>query len=120
MKREEQIDTAAEEYTKRWYKEGLDIEAEDYPTDARITIADFTEGAEWADAHPYWHKVDDELPQPISDVSLFSNNVIVTDGRSICNGYYNYTSKSWSVFGNIDSGEITHWMYLPELPNKPE
>lgn len=75
---------------------------------------------EWADIHPNWHKVDDELPPPISDVSSFSNDVFVTDGRSICNGYYNYTSKSWSVFGNIDSGEITHWMYLPELPNKPE
>ena len=81
---------------------------------------DFIRGAEWADNHPNWHKVDDELPPPISDVSPFSNDVIVTDGRLICNGYYNYTSKSWSVFGNIDSDEITHWMYLPDLPQKTD
>jgi len=71
---------------------------------------------EWADIHPNWHKVDDELPPPISDVSPFSNDVFVTDGRSLCKGEYNYTSNSWSVDGKIDNDEITHWMYLPELP----
>lgn len=78
----------------------------------------FKEGAEWADNHPNWHKVDEELPPPISDVSPFSNDVIVTDGVLICNGYYNYTSKSWSAFGDIDSDEVTHWMYLPDFPQK--
>lgn len=119
MTREEQRYKAAEKYTEQWYKE-LDASVDEFPTDAKITIYEFTKGAEWADSHPNWHKVDEELPLPISDVSLFSNNVIVTDGRSICNGYYNYTSKSWSVFGNIDSNEITHWMYLPDLPSKTD
>ena len=117
MTREEQRYKAAEKYTEQWYKE-LDASVDEFPTDVKITIYEFTKGAEWADNHPNWHKVDEELPPPISDVSLFSNNVIVTDGRLICNGYYNYTSKSWSAFGNIDSNEITHWMHLPGLPQK--
>lgn len=120
MTRKEQIDTAAEEYTKKWYKEGLDIEAEDYPTDARITIADFTEGAEWADTHPYWHKVSEELPPPINMAVDFSDNVIVTDGVLLCQGYYNYICKNWEIEGDIDSDEVTHWMYLPDLPQKTD
>jgi hypothetical protein len=81
---------------------------------------DFIRGAEWADNHPNWRKVDEELPPPISDVPLFSNDVIVTDGRLICRGYYNYTSESWSVDGKIEIDEITHWMYLPDFPQKTD
>ena len=79
---------------------------------------DFIRGAEWADNHPNWHKVGEELPPPISNVSPFSNDVIVTDGQLLCKGEYNYTSNSWSVDGKIDIDEITHWMYLPDLPQK--
>ena len=105
MTREEQRNIAAEEYTKKWYKEGLDIEAEDYPTDAMITITDFTKGAEWADAHPYWHKVDEELPPS-------SIKVLVTDGNSIEYGWYDCYCNEWRGL----MAKITHWMYLPELP----
>lgn len=81
---------------------------------------DFIRGAKWADSHPNWHKADEELPPPISVVQPFSDNVIVTDGWSLCQGYYNYTSNSWSVDGRIDTDEITHWMYLPDLPSKTD
>lgn len=120
MTREEQRNIAAEEYTKQWYKEGLDISSEDYPTDARITIADFTKGAEWADSHPNWHKVDDELPPPISVAVDFSDSVIVTDGVLLCQGYYDYICECWEIEGDIDSDEVTHWMYLPDLPQKTD
>ena len=116
MTREEQRNIAAEEYTKQWYKEGLGISSEDYPTDARITIADFTKGAEWADNHPNWYKADEELPPPINAGEYFSGSVIVTDGVLLCQGYYNYICKSWEIEGDIDSDEVTYWMFLPELP----
>lgn len=63
-----------------------------------------------------WHKVDKELPPPINAGEYFSDSVIVTDGVLLCQGYYNYIYESWEVEGDIDSDEVTHWMYLPELP----
>lgn len=70
----------------------------------------------WADNHPNWHKTDKELPPPINAGEYFSGSVIVTDGVLLCQGYYNYICKSWKIEGDIDSDEVTHWMYLPELP----
>lgn len=72
----------------------------------------------WADIYPNWHKVDEELPPPISAVQYFSGNVIVTDGVLLCQGYYNYICESWETEGDIDSDEVTHWMYLPNLPKE--
>lgn len=117
MTREEQRCKAAKEYAEQWYKE-LGTSVEEFPTDAQITIDEFIKGAEWADSHPNWHKVDEELPPPIGDDSPFSNDVIVTDGCLLCKGYYNYISNSWGTVGDIDSDEVTHWMYLPEPPKE--
>ena len=119
MTREEQRYKAAEKYTEQWYKE-LDASVDEFPTDAKITIYEFTRGAEWADSHPNWHKVDEELPPPISDVQPFSDSVIVTDKVLLCRGYYDYFYKSWEIEGDIDSDEVTHWMYLPDLPQKTD
>ncbi len=125
MKREEQRNIAAEEYTKKWYKEGLDIEAEDYPTDARITIADFTKGAEWADAHPYWHKAGEELPEKSDSDSNISIRVVITglDEGWYCNfAVYDYSTGDWllvdeygEILDPIDC--VDYWM---PLPNKSE
>lgn len=70
----------------------------------------------WADNHPIWHKADEELPPPINAGEYFSGSVIVTDGVLLCQGYYNYICKSWEIEGDIDSDEVTYWMFLPELP----
>lgn len=119
MTREEQRYKAAEKYTEQWYKE-LDASVDEFPTDAKITIYEFTKGAEWADSHPDWHKVSEELPPPISVGVDFSDNVIVTDGVLLCQGYYNYICETWEAEGDIDSDEVTHWMYLPDLPQKTD
>lgn len=63
-----------------------------------------------------WHRADKELPPPEKSIPDFSISVFVTDGVLLCRGYYNYNCESWSVEGDIDSDEVTHWMYLPELP----
>ena len=115
MTREEQRNIAAEEYTKKWYEEGLGISLKDYPTDARITITDFTKGAEWADNHPNWHDVDEELPPIDTAIAYkFSKKVLVSDGERIHISRYDYEMDGWLV---IDMG-VTHWMYLPEPPKE--
>ena len=74
----------------------------------------------WADNHPNWNKVDEELPPPISVAQDFSDSIIVTDGVLLCQGYYSHIGKSWGweIEGDIDSDEVTHWMYLPNLPKE--
>jgi hypothetical protein len=68
---------------------------------------DFIRGAEWADSHPNWHKTDEELPPP-------SIKVLVTDGNSIEYGWYDYYRNEWRGL----MAKVTHWMYLPDLPQK--
>ena len=36
---------------------------------------------EWADAHPHWISVEDELPPKNSEYDALSNNVLATDGK---------------------------------------
>lgn len=129
MTREEQRNIAAEEYTKQWYKEGLDISSEDYPTDARITIADFTKGAEWADAHPYWHKADEELPEKSKLDPNNSIRVLALDEDGEYHiAIYDYSINDWQMVEGNEGAEyffrtvlltidIVYWM---PLPNKPE
>lgn len=62
MTRKEEREEAAREYTKKWYKD-LGIEPEDYPTDAKITIDEFTKGAEWADSTAWKPADGDSLPE---------------------------------------------------------
>ena len=120
MIREEQINIATKKYVEQWYKDILNISPEDYPTDAKITIHEFTKGAEWADEHPNWHNVKDELPPPPPKARIpdFSDNVIVTDGALMCRGFYKYNYEEWDIEGDIDSDDVTHWMYIPKLPER--
>lgn len=114
MTREEQRNKAAKEHTEQWYKE-LGTSVEEYPTDAQITIKEFTKGAEWADSHPNWHKVNEELPPRDSEcTNKFSKKVLVSNGKGIHISRYDYEMGNWFV---IDM-EVTHWMYLPEPPKE--
>lgn len=71
---------------------------------------------QWANLHPDWHKASDDLPQ--KDDMLWSMNVLVTDGESIQFGFYNRENNHWHVLGFEDGYQynVTHWMYLPKLP----
>ena len=66
----------------------------------------FHVGAMWADAHPHWISVEDELPKK--------------DGRYL---FYDetsgvYTSAYYVEFSLL--GSITHWMPLPQAPKGGE
>lgn len=67
----------------------------------------------WADNHNDWHDVDEELPPKDAErANKFSKKVLVTNGERIHVSRYDYEMDGWLV---IDM-EVTHWMYLPELP----
>lgn len=80
---------------------------------------------EWADSHPHWISVEDELPKinPNDSEWEYSNDVIVSlkDG-CIAVGRYerdNSTGEHYFVLYGVDKDLIvTHWMPLPQPPKK--
>lgn len=72
--------------------------------DTTVYVAGFMGGAMWADQHPHWISVEDELP-PVNEafIAYWNNFVIVQQGRD-------------ERFGN--NKHITHWMPLPQAPKK--
>lgn len=72
--------------------------------DTTVYVAGFMDGAMWADQHPHWISVEDELP-PVNEafIAYWNNFVIVQQGRD-------------ERFGN--NKHITHWMPLPQAPKK--
>ena len=105
MTREEQIKKAAFGYADTELVGIIDFKKE----------AAFIEGATWADTHPHWISVKDELPPLNQDVLVvFAANQVNEVGidRIIQNiednGY-----EDWELFTGI-----THWMPLPQAPKK--
>lgn len=109
MKREQQIEKAALDYC------GYDTET----IYAHIENA-FIAGAEWADAHPHWISVEDELPPKKSEYDALSNNVLATDGKEIYESVYNHDFGEWFTHDLWAINNITHWMPLPTQPTFSE
>ena len=83
----------------------------------------FIKGAEWADKHPAspWHSVaDGDFPLKAKNNNNrieFSVEVLVRlDKNRLAFGRYYYAYKSWYV--GLQRVYPTHWMEMPELPNK--
>ena len=76
----------------------------------------FIEGAVWADAHPHWISVDDELPKGFA---------IITNGDDVLVGKYNFEKGLWGVRNKTmfaytllpANWKVTHWMPLPQPPH---
>lgn len=115
MTREEEIDKA-----------GLDWYYQSNERDIDIATA-FMMGGKWADAHPHWISVDEELPKinPNDSEWEYSDDVIVAlkDG-SIAVGRYerdNSTGEHYWVLYGVDKDLVdTHWMPLPQARSCPE
>lgn len=83
----------------------------------------FMNGAKWADAHPHWISVEDELPPLEQEVlicekdEILGYNIIWVDKRQ--KDYYNNsnTNNGWEWRSELDP---THWMPLPALPSSSE
>ena len=80
----------------------------------------FITGAMWADSHPHWISVEDELPPKESEYEENSIVVLATDGIGVYKGLYRsgeylsgwFTCDLWAL------ENITHWMPLPQAPKK--
>lgn len=100
----------------------------------------FIHGAEWADSHPHWISVEDELPKnfKIVEDSYYAGKFEETDIVMVAFddgdfGFARYVhdfpnadeGEAWYWFAegnlsgvNLDDGDITHWMPLPQPPKK--
>jgi len=99
-------------------KEAAQKEMSKYPNFC-ITAPAFRMGAEWADSHPHWISVKDELP-PTSDKDDESDDYLIVDSDGDMNvGYYNKMDELWfSCDGHIL--DATHWMPLPSIEHLKE
>ena len=70
----------------------------------------------WADSHPHWISVEDELPPKKSKYDGLSNNVLATDGKEIYESVYNHDFGEWFTHDLWAINNITHWMPLPAPP----
>lgn len=85
----------------------------------------FIEGAVWADAHPHWLSVVDDLPKinPNGSEWEYSDDVLVVfkDG-SIAVGRYERDNSTgehyWWLYGVDKDLVVTHWMPLPQAPKE--
>ena len=114
-KREERIKTASVAICKAnraLYKQICEIG--EY---SRIDVAEdvhriaFQEGVIWAEKHPNWISVDDELPKPFIEGHYPIVLVALEDGY-ITTDSYNYDEEVWFDY----DGEVTHWMWMPFRP----
>jgi len=79
----------------------------------------FIDGAKWADSHPAWVSVEDELPPLHYEGANSTDFVLIYDGDDVLIAYYNFKEKKWY---NEQYGALiipaTHWMPLPTKPVK--
>ena len=120
MTREEEINKAAVEYAEYWYNL-KNLSERDYPTEATITIGEFTNGAKWADSHPVsqWRKAEEFPPEDPKHKGWSVKVIVINDGQHDI-GFYDYKLKRWCVPGCINPyfTNITHWQTFPELPKE--
>ena len=94
MTREEEIKKAAFEYADKELIGIIDFKKE----------TAFIKGAKWADSHPHWISVDEELPKEHEWILGYSLKREYVD-------VYNFDSN-----GLIEAHGITHWMHLSPPP----
>ena len=107
MTRDEEIKEAAVAFCK----------AEEAPNGFAFTPqSSFIVGALWADSHPHWISVEDELPKKDDTLPDFSIYVLATDGNEIYKSFYDYSIGGWFDDNLFRLDNITHWMPLPAPP----
>lgn len=88
-----------------------------YGTENCRAAEHFAHGASWADTHPHWISVEDELPPREKDVLIWSSG-----WNKAMIGYYknwNWQRKTNVFHSYVDNGtwfNITHWMPIPQPP----
>lgn len=70
----------------------------------------FEQGAQWADSHPHWISVEEELP-PITQWVLTYNPTY---------DEYHFDVERYGRGENLVDFGVTHWMHLPPPPSSSE
>lgn len=79
-----------------------------------VVAAAFIDGAHYADQHPHWISVEDELPPKQPNREQSKNVLVRTNSGRTKIEYYDYGNdviKEWWEHN------ITHWMPLPQAPH---
>lgn len=104
--------TRAKEITKEAKKFAKEIDDWEIAEDVQDA---FEQGAQWADAHPHWISVEDELPPKQPNREQSKNVLVLTNSGRTKIEYYDYGNdviKEWWEYN------ITHWMPLPQAPKE--
>ena len=119
MSREEEIEKAIYDYSKKFEKKMNGI---DYFNHEHVEHA-FIDGIEWADNNPKspWISVNEDLPnnpkylkQPDFSswvIAVTENTEVIPAQMIIMNGKWIWHSRF-----NWKHEDITHWMFIPKLP----
>lgn len=75
-----------------------------------LLYAGFVSGAEWADAHPHWISIDDELPP--CNVFVLTCDEQENENLLMLGGNGRWYDKAVGFHRNI-----THWMPMPPPPH---
>lgn len=94
---------------KEKIKEVAQKEMSKYPNFC-ITAPAFRMGAEWADSHPHWISVDDELPRDGEYVLICNKRGLMTTSL--------YENEEWVISETYLAVEVSHWMPLPQPPKE--
>ena len=101
------------------------IEAANPYIDDPLRYLGFMDGAEWADSHPRWISVEDELPKKEIQVLChgydrrckLGKGYMFTSCRVDKANYYRRDGNGFIVTGVPSAfSRVTHWMPLPQAP----
>lgn len=121
MTREEQIIEAAEKATYQNPPQYSELVHKSRKVMSAYEVG-FIDGCVWADQHPHWISVDEELPP--ASCGVISDPVLVFIGNNkgwcgyIREGFYNHAAKEWSYMNRGRTHNVTHWM--PIVPPRKE
>lgn len=108
MTREEQIKKAAHDFSWGWCDDK-----------AHPLNDGFIEGAKWADFHPHWIPVEEQLPPPYCSNGSISDFVLTYNGYDVVKGYYDFMQNNWHNENyKVMEFDVTHWM--PIVPPRKE
>lgn len=77
-----------------------------------VVSSAFIDGVNYAEQHPHWISVEDELPKG----EHLSADVLIVGCGEVWYGYYDHDNDQW--YPTIS--DITHWMPLPQAPSCSE
>jgi hypothetical protein len=64
-----------------------------------------------------WISIDKKLPE--KETPDYSVDVLITDGKKVKIGYYDYSIEAWDTeYEESYASGISHWMHLPKPPRK--